>query len=379
MSWPGTPACPVSGQRKPVHEVLSTFLVGCVLLDAWRSAADVFSNSRGTAHTSSVLFKRDRHCSHTIRTAERRDAGIRLLTGTLIPMGKRKKDDATAAKIAARRAARKAAAETPGPRRAFEGLRAEADWVAMRELVPAATANVTLTEEYGGEEVVICTLLPQMWPALKRADGVTVAALQMVTNSGDASRDVAAAILLARGLSDGTALESLPLPGPGPRLQDIIDTSADFEVSLYKDFGYSLDPDEEQTEEVKAALDEVAGQIVPTYRLGEGIYWCRMNGKEFVRWVRTEDEDALLDAFARLQAAGEAALAEGYRNVGSFRSSGLLVPVWELPAGTEATEVVDLIEPFEAKLQEALKQDEPLSADERRARAGWVSRQVTLR
>lgn len=293
-------------------------------------------------------------------------------------MGKRKKDDATAAKIAARRAARKAAAAT-GPRRTFEGLPGEADWVALRELIPAATVNAKLTAEYGQEEIVLCTLLPQMWPALRRADGVVVAALQIVTNSGDASRDVAEAILQARELEPGTALEHLALPGEGPRLQDILDLEQKFEITMYKDFGYALDPSEEQTEEVKAALDEVAGQMVPTTRLGEGIYWCHMNGKEFVRWVREEDEDALLDAFARLQAAGQAALAPGYKNVGSFRAAGLMVPVWELPAGTQADEVTELIEPFEAKLREALAVTEPLTADERRARAGWVSRQVTLR
>lgn len=294
-------------------------------------------------------------------------------------MGKRKKDEATAAKIAARRAARKAAAAAGGPRRTFEGLPAEVDWVALRELVPAATVDVKLTEEYGGDEVVLCTLLPQMWPALRRGDGVVVAALQIVTNSGDASRDVAEAILQAKELEPGNSLDHLGLPGPGPRLQDILDTSEPFQLTMYEDFGYALDPSEEQPDEVKEALNEVSGQMVPTVRLGEGIYWCQMNGKEFLRWVRPEDEDALLDAFARLQASGDAALAEGYKNVGSFRSSGLMVPVWELPAGTQASAVEPLLAPFEEKLTKALAVTEPLNADERRARAGWVSRQVTLR
>ena len=48
------------------------------------------------------------------------------------------------------------------------------------------------------------------------------------------------------------------------------------------------------------------------------------------------DEDRLLDALARLHAAGQDELVEGSRFVGMFRAHGLLAPVWDLPVGTGA-------------------------------------------
>ena len=47
-------------------------------------------------------------------------------------------------------------------------------------------------------------------------------------------------------------------------------------------------------------------------------------------------EDQLLDALARLHAAGQDSVAEGSRFVGMFRAHGLLAPVWDLPLGTRA-------------------------------------------
>src|SRR4029077_4449514 len=53
--------------------------------------------------------------------------------------------------------------------RPFEGLPGEVDWVMMREIVPAATARVTLAGDaagpYAGREVVVATVLPLAWPA----------------------------------------------------------------------------------------------------------------------------------------------------------------------------------------------------------------------
>ena len=59
--------------------------------------------------------------------------------------------------------------------RPFEGLPGEVDWVMMREIVPAATARVTLAGSaagpYVGREAVVATVLPLAWPALARVDG----------------------------------------------------------------------------------------------------------------------------------------------------------------------------------------------------------------
>src|SRR5699024_10906015 len=104
----------------------------------------------------------------------------------LSAMAKRKKKDSTSEKVAARRAARKAAAAQaadPKLRRSFQGLPGEADWVAMREVIPAATAQVRATGEYGDRDVTIATVLPGMIPAMHREDGAILIALQTRTNS----------------------------------------------------------------------------------------------------------------------------------------------------------------------------------------------------
>ena len=54
--------------------------------------------------------------------------------------------------------------------RPFEGLPGEPDWVAMREVVPAATATARTTAEHGSRDIRVVTVLPQAWPALHRSD-----------------------------------------------------------------------------------------------------------------------------------------------------------------------------------------------------------------
>jgi hypothetical protein len=130
-------------------------------------------------------------------------------------------------------------------------------------------------------------------------------------------------------------------------------------------------------------LADAAEATIPTVALAsvEHAYWCRMS-KEFLRWVREEDEDDVVNAIARLHAKRESALVidgqEG-RFLGMFRAAGLVVPVWELPAGTEAADVDKPAAALAKKLSAALAVTENLDANERRAKAGIVSRQVTLR
>lgn len=263
--------------------------------------------------------------------------------------------------------------------RPFEGLPGEPDWVAMREVVPSATATARTTAEYGARDVTICTVLPGGWSALHRKDGAVLLPVQTLAGSGDASRDLAAVLLEALDVEPGTSIESGELPGPGPRLQDVLDPDVPFAVTVHEDFSYWMDPDTEITDDVRASLDEASSAMIPTVKLASvpGAYWCRMS-REFVRWARSEPEDLLIDAIARLQARREATLADG-KFAGAFRSCGLLVPVWELPAGTEAADVEEAIAALGARLDEALAVTEPLTSAERRARAGIVSRQVTLR
>lgn len=264
--------------------------------------------------------------------------------------------------------------------RPFEGLPGETDLVAMREVVPAATGTARTTAEYGAEDVLLVTLLPEMWPALRREDGRLLVALQTVQHSGDASRDVAAALLAGLDLEAGQPLRHLGMPEPGPRLQDVLDTDVPLEVTVHDDFAFWLAGDAERPDEIAAALEQVSERMVPTAPV-EGVtsaYWCRMS-REFLRWARPEDDQRLLDAFARLHARRRAGLDEDSRFVGAFRTCGILVPVWELPRGAEAAELAGPCREFEGRLAEALAVTEPLDAEERRARAGIVSRQVSLR
>lgn len=303
-------------------------------------------------------------------------------------MAKRTKSAATDAKVAERRAARKAAQQATregtgaaADLRVFEGLPAEPDWVALREVVPAATATVRTSAEHGGVDVTVVTLLPRMWAAVRRDDGQVLVALQTASSSGDASRDVAAALLQALDVEAGTAIEQIDLPdADAPRLQDVLDPTAPFEITLHDDFGYTL-PESERDADVEKALEESGTGIVPTARLTgvDAAYWCRMGEREFLRWARPEEPEALLDGLARLHAARSSALDDGSRFVGAFRSCGLLVPVWELAPGTEAADVEPAAAAFAPQLAEAVSSTAALTPQERRARAGLVSRQVSLR
>ena len=264
--------------------------------------------------------------------------------------------------------------------RPFEGLAGEEDLVAMMQIIPAATATVRLKKEYGGAEVQLVTLLPELARAVKRADGEVLVAMQTTVHSGDASRDVAAALLAALELDAGSALVAGGLPEPGERLQDILDPLFVPRIDVRDSFGFWLDAEAAKNPEAVKAVEEGKEELAAT-RPVPGVahaYWCRMNGKEFVRWVRGEDEDDFFNAFARVHAARESDLEEGARFIGAFRACGLAIPVWELVPGTEADELTAPMRAMAERLEAALADDAPLDAAARRAKAGIISRQVNL-
>ena len=265
-------------------------------------------------------------------------------------------------------------------RRPFEGLAAERDLVAFRELVPSATAPLQVqVPGFGSRSITLATVLPMAWPAMVRENGEIFAALQVNTGSGDASRDVADAILRACAEEPGTPVPPIGLPGVGPRLQDIVDADATLDVAVHEGFDFWIDG--EADGEVKASLDRVSENAFPTSRLAnvEAAYWTRIGTKEHLRWVRDEDEDELLTAFARLHAAEQDSLGKGTRFVGMFRSCGLLVPVWDLPIGFGAEQCETAAQEYELRLQRMMAETKPLSSQERNARAGLQNRQVTLK
>jgi hypothetical protein len=264
--------------------------------------------------------------------------------------------------------------------RPFEGLPGEPDWVALRELVPAATATARTTAEHGARDITVTTVLPSGWAALHRADGTVLLALQTVGGSGDASRDLAAALLEALDVEPGTAIESSGLPEPGPRLQDVLDLTVPFEVTIQDSFAYWIDPSTEMTADLQAAVEEADAGVVDTRKIAgvEGAYWCRMGAREYLRWAQPHDEQQVIDGLARLHGRRESGF-DGSKFIGYFRSNGLVVPVWELARGSEAEDVVAPLAAFVPGFEAALADTEPLDANARRARAGIVARQVTLR
>jgi len=217
---------------------------------------------------------------------------------------------------------------------------------------------------------------------LRRADGSVVLGLQTATGgSGDASRDVAGALLQALRTEPGSAVEITDPDPDGPRLQDVLEGAPPFEVTVHPGFDFWLQEGQEMTGEVRESLEQANASVVPTARLAsvEAAYWCRVTDRCHLRWVLPHPEAAVLDGLARLHAAGASGLGEGTRYVGSFRADGLLVPVWDLPVECEAAALEAPAKEFAARLDEAMAAVTPLTPDERRARAGVVSRQVTLR
>ena len=265
--------------------------------------------------------------------------------------------------------------------RPFEGLASECDWVALREIVPAATSPLTLAGAHADRPATLATVLPMAWPGLVRQDGGLFVGLQVNGGSGDASRDVGHALELALDAEPGTPIAPVALPAPGPRLQDLLDITVPLQVTVHTGFDFWLEGVEDRSPEVVASMERANEAAVPTVRLTsvEAAYWCEIRGRRHLRWVVSFDEDTLLDGLARLHATGEDTLGEGSRYVGSFRAHGLVVPVWDLAEDTSAESLEEPVDAFSDRLAEAMAETGPLSDGARRARAGLRSRQLTLR
>lgn len=266
--------------------------------------------------------------------------------------------------------------------RPFEGLPGECDWIALRELVPAATVELQLKDALpeGVPSVTLATVLPMAWPALRRDDGSVLLGLQNDTSSGDISRDLADTLRRALVAAPGTPVQGRRAPADGPRLQDLLDPEGKFEPVVHTGFEFWVPDTESTTPEVTASLERANSAAIPTVKLAgvDAAYWCETPEKNHLRWVMPHAEERLLDALARLHAAGRSSLGEGTRLVGSFRAHGLTVPVWDLPSGVGADDVEKPAAEFAERLAAALADESPLTPDERRARGGLTNRQVTL-
>ena len=261
--------------------------------------------------------------------------------------------------------------------RPFEGMPSECDVIALRELVPAATAPLTVT---GTDRTVrLCTLLPMAAPAMVRESGDIWLGLQVRHQFGDPARDLGAVLEAALATEEPGIVGLTTPPGEGARLQDLISDET-LDITVHEGFGFWIDDVDERDAAMEAALEQADAAAMPTSRLAsvEAAYWTNVGAKEHLRWVMPHPEDRLLDALARLHAAAADSIAEGSRFVGMFRAHGLLAPVWDLPVGTGAAVLEEPAAAFGAALEEAL-QGGDLTAEERSARAGLAHRQVTIR
>lgn len=276
-------------------------------------------------------------------------------------------------------------APAPFERRPFEGLPGETDWVALREILPAATATVAVRAEHvpdgAPDQVTVATVLPMAWPGLHRADGTVLIGAQSGNASGDASRDLAAQLLGALAADPGSPIVTTPpVSADSPRLQDVLVRDRDLDVTVHEGFDFWVEG-QELEDDAAASLERANETVVPTSRMAAlpSAYWVRIGDRAHIRLVLPDDEDAATDALARLHAAGADGLGADTRLLGAFRACGLLVPVWDLDPFLGADDHEDPLSAWGERYAAALAVDEPLTAEERRARAGLLSRQVTLR
>ncbi len=305
------------------------------------------------------------------------ECAVGWVAANLVPMGKasrRKK-----VHPAKRKTVRPA---IPFVARPFEGLERERELVAMREIIPCAIMTAKTAADFGGEEFDFVTLLPDGAGAMVRGDGRILVGLQTRFHTGDLSHDLGAALKAALDLKEKgeEGIAQFDVRDPAPRLQEMLDDQATGEISVLEDFSYWFDPNEELDEDMREALVQNREDMVPTEEIpgAEGMYWCEMNNN-FVRYVVAEDEDALYTALARLQAAGQAQMGEGSQFVGAFRACGIGIPVFQVDDSVPAADFADAAADLQRNLTAALAEDSPLTDEERRARAGMVSRQVTIR
>ncbi|GAB3076629.1 DUF5926 family protein [Corynebacterium aquatimens] len=295
------------------------------------------------------------------------------------------------AKLAARAAEREAFQKDPRP---FAGFASETDLVALQEFVPSATTTVTVRGEI---PVHVVTVLPGAGAALRRPEeegGDRFVALQVQAHSHNPHKDLAYALNWVADAAPGETLVSTIADGNQPELKDLVDPSVELEITEHEDFNWWFaqsgdaagDRPAGLNPQLAQALNNANAAIVPSTKVptGPGVagsaWWVNPGGgKAHIRWVRPDDNEAqLLNALARIAARGELNLGEGTKLAGTFRTHGLVVPVFDLdPEVAPDTYVADL-QRLNAEIEKEYANDAQLSADERKQLENIKSRQVTI-
>ncbi|MEK8108878.1 DUF5926 family protein [Micromonospora sp. M12] len=266
--------------------------------------------------------------------------------------------------------------------RPFDGLIDESEWIALRELVPAASAPLrlapALVEEFGDRAATLATVLPMAAPAITKPDGRVLIGLQRHQQSGDVSGIWPTRCSPHCGPSRAARwpCRRCPAPALASRTSSWTArwTSPCTGLRLLARPGAADDPT------VQASLERANAAIYPTVRLtaAKAAYWCQVRRRHTCagccRTTRTRPGRP-----GAARAAGTLTLGEQTKFAGMFRAHGRLVPVWDLPEDAPAAEWEEPVAQFAKRYAEALTVTDPLDAAGRQARQGLLGRQLTLR
>ena len=235
-------------------------------------------------------------------------------------------------------------------------------------------------------KISIVTVLPGAVAALRRSEedgGEAFVALQTQRRGDNPNRDLAYALNWVKQAEPGQSLEVGVSDGTEPALEDILNKDTEADITVAQDFGWWLTEENRNNPQIAATLQRANDSVLPSERIDANIkgaaWWIDPSDKAHIRWVRQEGEEQLLNALARLHAAGELHLGEGSKLAGVFRTHGILVPVWDLDRTREAASWKEGLEALDPKIEEALAKDTPLTADEQKAKQTIQSREVTIR
>ena len=200
--------------------------------------------------------------------------------------------------------------------RPFEGLPGEGDWVAMREIVPAATATVRTTAEHGA---------PRGHRRHRAAHGMagacaapTASVLRRPPDAGRFRRRRAGtprhALLAALAAEPGTPVGPGELPGRAPGCRTCSSSAPPFEVAVHAGFDFWLAGVDDDRAEVRESMERANAAVVPTRRLrvGRGGLLVRdQRAPAPALGARRTPRTRLLDGLARLHAADRSSLGRG--------------------------------------------------------------------
>lgn len=246
------------------------------------------------------------------------------------------------AKLAARAAERVQLAKDERP---YGDFAAEADLVALQEFVPSA--HFVADVKGADRKVSIATVLPGAVSALVRSEedgGEAFVALQSQRRGDNPNRDLAFALNWAINARPGESLDVGIADGTQPELTDLLDPSAKPEIVVAQDFNWWLTEEALSNPQVASTLQQANDSVLPSARVEAKIsgaaWWIDPGEKAHIRWVRPESESELINALARVHAAGDLHLGEGSKFAGVFRTHGILVPVWDLDNTRESSDWV---------------------------------------